>query len=259
MITMDAYASRSKLREVSPGAKAAYAVGTLLVCITVSSGALSAGIFCLMAVSCVAGSGLKAGTFIRLCALPLGFVLIGALTIALGLDAQPRGIAAVPLFGRYLVLTAAGGAQAAQLVLNSMAGVSCMYFLYVTTPVGELLGLLNRLHCPKLFTELTMMVYRFIFILLDMAEGIHISQTSRLGNAGFAVSLRSAGILGGSVFIKAFKRSGEILNAMESRGYTGDFDYTESLPAVGRREWLALAVYGLILGAAAVICRLAGV
>ncbi len=99
-----------------------------------------------------------------------------------------------------------------------------------------------------------MLIYRFIFVLLNISEQISVAQKSRLGNVNFSASLRSAGILGGSIFIKAFKRSNDILNAMESRGYTGSIDYTSELLPMSAREKRLLAGGAAVMAAAVVLC-----
>ncbi len=187
------------------------------------------------------------------CSLPFFFLGIGVVTIAISYSTQPGGWVHAPFFGGYLLITPEGGAQALNIFLKSMAAVSCLYFLLVTTPVNDLLGLLCRLHAPQILTEMMMMIYRFIFVLLDMTEQITVAQNSRLGNVSYGRKLRSLGILGSSVFIKAFKKSGDLLYAMESRGYDGSFRYLETLTKASPPQKAVLVIYEVIL-LTAVIC-----
>lgn len=258
MTTLDQYAHCSKLRGVSPAAKASFALGGLVVCVSASGNALSLALFCVMAFACVVKSGVGVRAFFRLCAIPFWFVLIGALTVAVRFTGAAGGLFALPLFGHFLVLTTESAARAISLFLKSMASVSCLYFLCVSTTMNELLGLLDRLRCPKLFTELMMLIYRFIFVLLEIAEQLSIAQKSRLGDLGYKNRMRSVAILGGGIFIKAFKRSGDILNAMESRGYNGDVAFTTVLVRMSRAERLLLAGWLLLLLCAALGLHLAG-
>ncbi|MEM1483766.1 cobalt ECF transporter T component CbiQ [Oscillospiraceae bacterium PP1C4] len=259
MVTIDQHAYRSRLRGISPAAKAVFAIGSLLVCVSASSNTLSVAIFCIMAYFSICKSGVSAKTYLLLCGIPFWFVIIGSLTVGVHLSQTSEGLLSLPVFDRYLVLTQSGAAQAVNLFLKSMASVSCLYFLYVSTTINQLLGLLERLRCPKLFIELMMLIYRFIFVLLGVAEQIAVAQKSRLGNISYAASLRSIGILGSSVFIKAFKRSSDILNAMESRGYDGSLDYTAELVPMAAREKWWLTGGAVILTAAVLLCRWAGV
>lgn len=259
MVTIDQYAYQSRLRDKSPAAKAVFSLGTLAACLCADNHVFSVSVFCLMAYMCIKVSGISSRTFLRLCAIPFWFVIIGALTAAIHVSPSNTGIAALPFFGHYLVLTKAGLQQAVSLFLKSMAGASCVYFLYVSTSVNQMLGLLDKIHAPKLFIELMMMVYRFIFILLGIAEQITVAQRSRLGNNGFVSSMRSVGILASSVFIKAFQRSNDIFNAMESRGYDGSLDYTARLVPAAAKEKYLITVYAVVLTMAVLLCRMAGV
>lgn len=258
MVTIDQYAYHSRLRDESPAAKAIFSVGTLFVCIGAGSNLLSFLVFFLMT-ACILKSGVSLRIFVKLCSIPFWFVLIGILTIAFHLSGNPSGLIVLPIIGQYLVMTNQGAMQAVQVFLKSMAGVSCLYFLYVSTSMNQILGLFERIHTPKIVTEMMMMIYRFIFVLFAIMEQILTAQKSRLGNIGYVTSLRSAGILGASVFIKAFKHSGDILNAMESRGYDGSMDYTACLTPMRTRDKILLSFYGVILIFAALLCGWKGV
>jgi cobalt/nickel transport system permease protein len=117
---------------------------------------------------------------------------------------------------------------ATRLFLKSLASVSCLYFLTLTTPVFEVLSVLRKLKVPKLFIELMGLIYRFIFVLLDTANMIYISQNSRLGYSTMRNSYNSLGKLISALFISSYKRSQDIYTAMESRCYDGDINLLEN-------------------------------
>ena len=117
---------------------------------------------------------------------------------------------------------------AARLFFKSLASVSCLYFLTFNTPVFEVLSVLRKLKVPKLFVELMGLIYRFIFLLLDTANMIYISQNSRLGYSTLKTSFSSLGKLITTLFISSYKRSQDIYNAMESRCYDGDINLLEN-------------------------------
>ena len=76
-----------------------------------------------------------------------------------------------------------------------------------------------------------MLIYRFIFLLLDCAGKISVAQHSRLGNRDFRTSLSSFASLVSCLFIQSVRRSGILYDAMEARCYDGDFSVlSESLP-----------------------------
>ncbi len=259
MTTVDRIAYTSKLKDMSPAIKAGLAVSTLLGVLVVSQNIFSVVVFALMTALCTAGSGLPLRQYRKMCAIPFWFLLAGAAVVAVGFSEVPAGLWHVRIFGVYLVVTLDSLCWALELFLRSMAGVSCLYFLCVTTPVNDLLGLLNRMHAPKLLTELMMMIYRFIFLLAGLAGQMAVAQKARLGNAGYRASLRSVSMLASSVFVCAFQKSAAIYDAMESRGYDGNFDFTGELSRSTGRQRLIFAAYEvLLIGAVVAVKWIAG-
>ena len=90
-----------------------------------------------------------------------------------------------------------------------------------------------------LYTLMMLLIYRYIFVLLDCAHSISIAQKSRLGNISFRQSLRSFGQLVSALFIQAVRRSGRLYDAMESRCYDGEIRVL-SLPRRARPGEVAL-------------------
>lgn len=110
---------------------------------------------------------------------------------------------------------------AVQLILTALGAVSCLYFLSFTTPMPDILEVLGKLHCPGLLIELMLLIYRFIFILLNTASAITTSQNCRLGNKDYRTSLKSFGLLGSVLMMRAISRSNKLYDAMEARCYDG--------------------------------------
>lgn len=247
MVIMDSLAYNSKIKGASPAIKAGLAISTLLGTLVVGKNLFSLAVLAVSALACTAISGLAVRRYLRLCAVPFGFLLLGMLTIVVNVSVQPQGLWNMPVFGGYIVITQAGIVQALNVFLKSMAGISCLTFLYVSTPVNDLLGLLDRMRTPPLLIELMLMMYRFIFILLGMSSQMTTAQHSRLGSAGFRASMRSLASLASSVFVGAFQKSNQLYDAMESRGYDGTIAFTGELPRAGFKQKLVFALYEALL------------
>ena len=110
---------------------------------------------------------------------------------------------------------------ALRLVLVSLAAVSCLYFLTLTTPTLDMLGLLKKIRCPWIVIELMVLIYRFIFVLLDIAFAITTAQNCRLGNRNVRTGLRSMGQMLARVLILAMHKTTVLFDAMEARCYDG--------------------------------------
>ena len=113
---------------------------------------------------------------------------------------------------------------AALLILTRvMGGVAAMNFLALTTPMVDIISFLHRVRVPGLLIDITTLMYRFVFALLESLHTIWIAQESRLGySSGFRRGIISAGHLGSRLFIDAFHRSKRLEISLNSRCYSGE-------------------------------------
>ncbi len=103
-----------------------------------------------------------------------------------------------------------------------VAAVSVVAAMVFSTRFTELIAALSWLRVPKGFVEILLYAYRYIFVLMEDAGVIYHAQKNRLGYASFRRSLNSAGILAGSLVLKAFEQSQTVTTAMTQRGYDGN-------------------------------------
>nr|WP_320132664.1 cobalt ECF transporter T component CbiQ [uncultured Holophaga sp.] len=143
----------------------------------------------------------------RICALPLGFLVLGGFSLAL----EFRG-------GR-LTLDPDGLRTALRVTARSLGCTSAMLLLAATTPLTDLIQLLRLLRTPPLVLEMLTISYRALFILLDTSGQMYRAQASRLGYSSFRLSLRSLGHLVSQLFSRALLRAELAWRALLSRGY----------------------------------------
>lgn len=245
----DRCAYLSRLRYVDPIPKVWFTLAVLLLCIFADS--VPVGLFTLTALSALnmVLGGQRAGDLVRFLRVPLSFLAIGCLTIVLRPVGQGEALWSFLLLGRWTWGVTAENLRLGLLVFcKAMGAVSAMYFLSMNTPMTDLTMALERLHVPKLFVELTELIYRFIFLLAGEAGRIRTAQESRLGYRNFRGAMTSAGELLSMVFVRSLRRGERVFSALESRGYTGTLTTLPGQYVPGR--WL----YGLTAGTAA--CQL---
>jgi cobalt/nickel transport system permease protein len=99
----------------------------------------------------------------------------------------------------------------------------------MSTPVNKLLLAISWFKIPKIFVELGLIIYRYIFVLIEEMVTIKDAQRTRLGYHNWRQSMRSLGTLGGSLILRAYDRAERVFEAMVARGYTGamTISYTE--------------------------------
>lgn len=221
MISIDHFCYHSKLRYCSAEEKFAFSVVTLIFCI-VSRSPVTAGItLAATGIMTVKKGGIPLRRYLKFLTIPLAFLILSTLAIILNLSRTPLDLFAVPLGSWYLTGSRAALAYAVQLILTALASVSCLYFLSLNTPMTDILYVLRRLRCPRLIIELMLLIYRFIFVLLEISSAITISQNSRLGNKDFKTSCHSFSTMASALFVRAVKKSNALYDAMESRCYSG--------------------------------------
>ena len=70
-----------------------------------------------------------------------------------------------------------------------------------------------------------MLIYRYIFVMLDTAARMRVSAASRLGYEGAGRSLRTTGLVYANLLGRSFGRARVCQQAMESRGWEGDIRF----------------------------------
>ncbi|NQT85261.1 cobalt ECF transporter T component CbiQ [bacterium] len=150
------------------------------------------------------------------------------------------------LFGWELTATEEGAVQGLLMAGRVMASVSVMIALGVTTPAHKVFAALRWCRMPKGWVEIAMLMYRYIFALIDHVGDVFAAQRIRLGYVGARRSLRSMGTLMGSVLLRSMDQATRTHEAMRLRGYRGDLP-TGHLPRFGWRNGRRLGAYLLAL------------
>ena len=248
MINIDSYAYSNNLKTIHPGEKSLFAVITMTVCLTSPTYITPLLVLALMAGVIILKAGIPSRIFIKLMLVPLSFLLISVLTIAFSVSTNPSGFwLSQTLYGLTIGIRYPDLITAAQLFLRSLGAVSCLYFLALTTPMTEIITVLHRLKVPAIITELMVLVYRFIFVLMETAITIHRAQASRSGYVSLKVSYRSLSRLFSSLLGKVFVKSQELYNAMAARCYSGEIKVLTKKYPVSLKNYFLITGLGLPL------------
>ncbi|MEE1393859.1 MAG: energy-coupling factor transporter transmembrane component T, partial [Negativibacillus sp.] len=106
---------------------------------------------------------------------------------------------------------------------------------------------LRRLHCPWLILELMLLIYRAIFVLLDISDAIQTSQNCRLGNRNIRSKLSCMGQMLSVLLVRAMRRSSALYDSMESRLYDGQIRVLEDTNPATSVEWLGCGLWLIAL------------
>ena len=247
MMLIDRLCYQSKLRYVNASEKFVYAMLTLVLCIVSRSPAVAAAAFAVNGLLTVGAGRIPFSSYVRLLLIPAAFLVLGTVALVCSLSREPLDAFAFPAGDWYITGSREAVGQAARLCATALAAVSCLYFLALNTTMTDIMGVLAKLHLPSFFIELMLLIYRFIFVLLETASAILTAQESRLGNRDFRTSVRSFGGMCTALFVLALKKSNALYDAMESRCYDGRIRVlSREYPPV-RKEIIGIAVFEGIL------------
>lgn len=256
MIVIDKLCYQSGLRHVNAGEKFAFAMITLLLCVVSRSIACACIVLAATGILTVWKGGIPVFRYLKLMTVPLAFLLLSTLAIIIDVSKTRQDFLALPLGDWYVGVTFSSFFYALQLIGTALAAVSCLYFLSLSTPMPDILNVLRAIHCPTLLCELMLLIYRFIFILMEVASAITISQHSRLGNRNYRTSLKSFSALASVLLLRSFKRANALYDAMEARCYDGTIRVlNESFPPKAG-EILCFALLDLLFLAVMVLERI---
>ncbi|WP_368489800.1 cobalt ECF transporter T component CbiQ [Clostridium sp. BJN0013] len=247
MISIDKLAYTSQLRSVSPMEKVIFSIFTMVLCIFLNNIVYSLIITVLMGIITLFKGKIPGRAYLELMLIPMIFLIIGVITIAINVIGNSKDV----LFGFTILNIKLGCTRESiemslKIFFKALAAVSCLYFLALSTPIFEVLMVLRKLKVPKLFVELMGLIYRFIFVLLDTANMIFISQNSRLGYSTIKTSYNSLGKLISCLFISSYRRSQDIYTAMESRCYDGEINLIENNYKVSYGNMLIIIIIEII-------------
>lgn len=129
------------------------------------------------------------------------------------------------LFGRNFQATHEGLMRGALLGSRVLGAVSVVLLLGSVTPAYKIFHGLRWFRVPEGWVEIALLVYRYIFTLLDQTADVAAAQRVRLGYSGFRRSLRSLGVLAGTVVTRSLDQAMRTYEAMSLRGYQGSLPF----------------------------------
>lgn len=220
MNMLDDYALISPLRRSNTYLKLTIVVTGLLFGVSANSAVIPLFIALCMSFAAIVFAKVPIQFFLQLIILPLGFAGTGSIII-LFFFGTGMEIAVLDIAGHHLAIGSQGLNMAVLVMARTLSGMSCLFFLALTTPMVELFSVLRSSRVPAVIIELSMLVYRSIFVLLEVAASIKFAQTVRLGYRDILCSLRSTTMLAGTLFIRSWEQGEKLYLAMNSRCYNG--------------------------------------
>lgn len=234
MIYIDKYAYISALADVRPERKLILGLVALILSILSNRLIAFAVIFIFMVGLTVGKAKIPAKYYLKLMNLPFLFLLFSVLGIILD-------IAWTPTF--QIRFSADAVSRAVYLVGKALAAVSCLYFIILTTPIRDIIGVLDQLRCPAILISLTLLIYRSIFLLMDVANIKLKSMQCRQAFQKPKGFFKAFGMLWGSVFVGSLRNSEWMYQAMLVRGYDGRFRFLPRDMSLEKKDIIVMITF----------------
>jgi cobalt/nickel transport system permease protein len=121
-------------------------------------------------------------------------------------------------------VSASGLALAGLLLFKGLAILTLSLVLLTTTPLNDLLKAARLLHVPGLLVQLTLLAYRYIFVLGAELARLRIALRARgYRNRANRHSYQTIGRVAGSLLLRGHERAERVAQAMQCRGFDGRF------------------------------------
>jgi cobalt/nickel transport system permease protein len=251
-IQIDSLAYTNRLRWLPPQQKLSFA-GLLLIISAVSHPLVQILISAWMSIWTVTYAGIPAKTYFKLVYAAIFFwltslpaLVINATDLAHLSLITNDSIGGLNIGSYYLYVSHHGIIQAGAIFTRAIASLSCLYFIMLTVPFSELLQTLRNIGCPVLITEILLLMYRFIFVLLNTANEIWIAQKVRGGYRNFSTSMKSLALLIGQLLKRTLENYRQVLLSLKSRGFTGELKVWHSYRYQQSNRYLIEAITGSI-------------
>lgn len=173
--------------------------------------------------------GIPFVVYSQLLAIPFGFWFISLPALIFGVSASLSNsnftediIWSIPLGNFVIYLSSQGVTQGATILARSWCLTSCMYFILLTIPFGEVITVLQRCKCPSLLTDLLLLMYRFIFVLTATASELITAQKSRFGYLNWRRGIYSLSLAIAQLLTRTLGEFRQISLGLKSRGFNGE-------------------------------------
>jgi len=145
-----------------------------------------------------------------------------------------------------LVITQTGVNTVLFLLLRVSTSVSLTLLLILTTPWNTVLSALNVLRVPDVFVLILGMTYRYIYLLLRVANDMFLSRKSRVvGHLNTSENQRIMAAISATLLNKSLNLSSEVYLAMQSRGFRGSIVTLKPFK-MRPKDWVWLFIFGAI-------------
>lgn len=258
-LSINFYAQSSKLNSINSNIKIFFAIIMLIFCVGANSIIISLEIAVIMLYITVFKGKIKIDYYFSLLTLPFSFIILSSIAILFNISDKPLGYINISIFNYFICITKKSEYSAMLLITKAVGALSCLYMLSLSTPINEIISVLNKLKIPSVVVELMYLIYRYIFILLNIQNNMAIAAKSRLGNLGLKSKYYTFLSIASNLLILSLKKSSTFFDAMEARCYEGNLCFLEEQKPICKKDILIFSGLSLIIFISFIVYKILGV
>lgn len=171
MLIIDKYSYTNNLKDITPIIKAYLAMGLLILAISIEWLFIHIGIITVMSLIIVIIAKIPFKNYVKILLIPISFLILSISTVLLSISkGNIDCIWGIKVLTYNLAITASSFNASKVLFFRAFAALNCTFFLVLTTPMNQLICVMNKHKIPKIFIEICVLMYRFIFIFLEESK-----------------------------------------------------------------------------------------
>jgi cobalt/nickel transport system permease protein len=214
MLIDEIYNYRHRLAHVSLGIRTSLIVPTFILVLISHSAIFNVCVFIVILALIKFVTQITVSKLIKLFKYPILFLLTGCITIALSFHST------APFFyikGAAFGIDKANIALAQLVFFRSLTLLSLVYFYLLSHTISEIAEVMHCCKAPKLFIELFVLSYKFIFNLLAAGKSMYTAQNCRLAYSYKGKNIAAFTLLIAAVFRKAMLQASQLEITLASR------------------------------------------
>jgi cobalt/nickel transport system permease protein len=226
---LDAYAYTNRLRPLPPQQKLIFALVVLGIAL-MAHPATQGLIFIWLSVWIVGYARIPVRVYGSVLVVMLLFLLTSIPALVLEIVPvhqramiQTNSLGGLVVGNWYCFISQPGFIQAMEVAVRSLACTACLLSILFTIPFAELLSILRQCRIPTVLIDLLLLMYRFIFLFLDVLTQLQLAQRARGGYRTHQRWMHSAGLLVSQLMVRSLQHYHRSSLALASRGFNGNF------------------------------------
>lgn len=250
---VDKYSYINRLSKCSPITKLFLCLSGILLSVSSPSPPVPIIIFCVLTVLLIFLARVPAKLYCKMLAYPIFLTLLNCIVIALFFGSKNPieyiGILRYPIPIQGYGITVYGDAVdlAITLFCRVLGGVSSLFFLSLTTPMMDTWIVLRKMGIPSILVEMSMLMYRYLFVFLEYASRMRLAQELRLGYSTLRRSFRSISLVAANLFVGTLQQGERTFTAMTARGYDGNIRMLTDIPKPALSSIAGIVAFDILM------------